>query len=110
MTLVGCPIFSKHSSRPYIQIFTMKNSKLELIYDDKIPHKEQKKFSDLGNRELNIFKIQILKAIVLYGDILIRVVHNGRFNDVFMFRFAFNTAFIPDNNIIIFELKDLDPD
>lgn len=43
------------------------------------------------------------------GDILLRVFHNGKFKDIFMFRLAFNTAFIPEDNILTFELNELDP-
>ncbi|KAL4510579.1 hypothetical protein ABPG72_004733 [Tetrahymena utriculariae] len=110
LTLVGIPIFSKHSCRPYIEIYNVKENKLQLIYTDKKSHSEQKKFTDLGNKELNIIKLQILTPFVVIGDVLIRVIHNGKFKNIFMFRFAFNTAFIPEDNTLTFELKELDPD
>jgi len=64
----------------------------------------------MGSTELNTIKILIEKPFVLLGDVLIRMVHNGRFKDIMMFRFAFNTAFIPEDNVLKLSLKDLDPD
>lgn len=57
ITLTGVPIFSKHSCRPYIEIYSVKEGKMEKIYTDKKSHKDQKKYTDLGSRELNIIKI-----------------------------------------------------
>ena len=57
ITLYGAPIFSKHSSRPYIEIFNVNEGKLIKLYTDKKSHSNQKKFCDMGSRELNTLKI-----------------------------------------------------
>lgn len=64
-------------------------------------HEEQRKYIDLGSDDLNVIKIQITNAFVVLGDVMIRVSHNGIISDKFMFRFAFNTAFIPEDKYIL---------
>lgn len=54
---MGIPRFSKHSCRPFIEIFNVKENKLQLIYTDKKSHAEQKKYTDLGDKELNVVKL-----------------------------------------------------
>ena len=57
VTLVGVPLFSKHSCRPYIEIYDIKDNKLQKIYTDKKSHSQQRKYTDLGNRDLNLIKV-----------------------------------------------------
>lgn len=57
ITLVGIPIFSKHSCRPFIEVYSVQDNSPSLLYTDKKPHADQKKYQDLGNEELNIIKI-----------------------------------------------------
>lgn len=57
-----------------------------------------------------MIKIVFNQPFTILGDILIRVFHNGRYKQKFMFRFAFCTAFIKEEDKLKFFLKDLDPD
>ncbi len=38
--MIGVPIFSKHSCRPYIEIFNVKENSIEKIYSDKKSHSD----------------------------------------------------------------------
>ncbi len=54
--------------------------------------------------------IKISGNIVIYGDILIKVYHQSAIGKKFMFRFAFNTCMIDEQNSLTFNLANLDPD
>lgn len=64
------------------------------MYSDQTNHIEQKKYKDEG--EEKFIKIDTLSPFPLVGDILIRLCHNGRYKRKLMCRFAFSTAFLPE--------------
>ncbi len=72
------------------------------IYNDKVSHNQQEDFFEKPEEQnkprtienMPIFIKKIQKTLPVYGDVLIRVKNNGRYQDSKLFRFAFNTAFI----------------
>ncbi|KRW98799.1 C2 domain [Pseudocohnilembus persalinus] len=107
--LSGIPVFSKHSCRPYIEVYSMKKTCLKKIYSDEKPHFEQTKYKDQGDREKCQIKIQIQTPLVVEGDILVKFYHNGKFENQFMFQIYFNTAFIPQENFVNYEMDHIEP-
>jgi len=49
-----------------------------------------------ANGNENIIKLQTSAPFPILGDILIRLCHNGRYKRKLMCRFAFSTAFLPE--------------
>eukprot|EP00828_Plagiopyla_frontata_P011063 TRINITY_DN16069_c0_g1_i2.p1 TRINITY_DN16069_c0_g1~~TRINITY_DN16069_c0_g1_i2.p1 ORF type:complete len:255 (-),score=45.46 TRINITY_DN16069_c0_g1_i2:25-789(-) len=110
IVLTGVPRFDGNTCKPYFTLQKVKTN--EQIYTHKQSHASQATFEAKGNDSLEQMKLtlKMVKQIPIAGDILLNFHHNGKILDSFMFRFSFNTAFIPDNNLIKLKLEELDPD
>jgi len=77
----------------------MKNSKLELVYDNK-DNKEQVKFYPKYRGSQIVLNLDL--TLNVYGSILIQFKTKGNFvsASVDLFYVTLNTAFIPENGII----------
>ncbi len=65
--------------RPYIQILQVTAQKLKLLYTDKAPHLQQKKFTyNANDLEGNVVRLVLRRPVPVIGDIIIRLFHNGK--------------------------------
>jgi hypothetical protein len=87
------PDFSiENNNMPYFEIIDY-NTKT-VIYNETIEQSGIIYPNKFKNSKLNTTNIHIQEPLILSGDILINIMHQGMLKDQILCRFQFNTAFI----------------
>lgn len=112
--LVLKPVSMQFRTSPHIKKKSCKPI-IELYYNDCIVYSNKQSERDShvhltddwdSNR---LHTVAIFNPIFVQGDILCRVVQWGKFRFTNIFRFSFNTAFMPYNKILVLRKYELDP-
>eukprot|EP01016_Furgasonia_blochmanni_P054301 TRINITY_DN8932_c0_g1_i4.p1 TRINITY_DN8932_c0_g1~~TRINITY_DN8932_c0_g1_i4.p1 ORF type:complete len:304 (-),score=13.43 TRINITY_DN8932_c0_g1_i4:219-1130(-) len=102
--MVGVPNFSTIGGcRPFVEVYTVADK--QMIYSSKNQTSNTTEHSLEEHREL---LIDFGNKVKVVGDVLIKLLHNGRVTDSFICRWAFNTSFVGDS--LMLGINDLDPD
>ncbi|CAG9333132.1 unnamed protein product [Blepharisma stoltei] len=101
------PHFNGNSSRPYIEIY----QKHGLIYINKEENRVNQVALQDSWENIEIHDLAVINnGLCLQGDVLCKLMHWSLWGSYKICRLSFNTAFIPNDEALIFKKIDLDPD
>ena len=92
--------------RPYFTVFLTDGLQNYLKYDNKNEKKQVKYYT----KEDKFIELSVNKNLNLFGNIMIKFNNMGTLSNSDLFRVTFNTAFIPQNNILKLHRYEISPE